>query len=160
MKIESRYKAQTGTYVSAVPERSAYGYLSNLLGRFAKVEHAGRLSVPADLHCTVMFAPNNVLTPKQQLEILSQTRPFRATAKALTIWQGGDNDSYLVLELTSPDLEAAHLRLKDEFGLAPTFAVYRPHITLISGLPAAPEASYDVDPVALMLTGLRIEDTK
>jgi 2'-5' RNA ligase len=160
MKVESRYKANTGTYISVVPQKSSYGYLESLLRKFLKVQHGGRLAVPADMHCTVMYAPNSVLTAAQQLAVLSQAQAFKATAKALTVWRGADEDYYLVLELDSPDLARFHAKLAADFGLVPTFDDYRPHITLISGMSSGQEASYPVEPAELALTGLRIEDAK
>jgi hypothetical protein len=159
MKIESRYKAQEGTYLSVVPDSSSYHYLASFLSKVSSLSN-GRLAVPADMHCTVMFAPTSILTAEQQLAILQKAGSFKAVSKQLTCWHGGDGDSYIVLELDCPELQEFHGWLRSEFGMEPTFDDYKPHITLVSSMPACPTGSYPIKPVELTLSGLRIEDTK
>lgn len=160
MKIESRYKAQKGSYLSVVPDAASYEYLVSFLVEAAPALPGGRLSVPADLHCTVMFAPDSVLNAEQQFAVMRACTSFRAVARQLTCWQGGDGDSYIVLELDCPELKEFHAWLRSDFGMTPSFDDYRPHITLVSSLPACPPGSYPVKPVEIILSGLRIEDIK
>lgn len=155
MLIQARYKAQTGTYISVVPD-----YISYLMSFLEADFNGGRKSVPADLHCTVMYAPNSILTPEQQQLILETAGRFRAYSKQLTCWQGEDGESYVVLELDCPELVEFNSWLRSHFGMVPTFDEYNPHITLVSGLPAMATKSVPLPRIKLNLSGMRIEDAK
>lgn len=155
--LAARYKAQSGTYMSVVPDAPSCGIVMD----YCIPTDKGRVAVPADFHCTVMYAPDSILTPEQQLLAITKCPPsFEAYTKQLTRWVGGDSDSYVVLELECPALQDYHAWLRTELGMVSSFDDYNPHITIVSGLPASERLIVPVKRTRINLSGLRIEDAK
>jgi hypothetical protein len=150
----ANFKGRKGTYVSVIPTGDSIAEIRKFLPNIPEA------SEPASFHATVIYS-KSILTKDGQDALLKEVDTvFNATAVAVTTWVGHDDNSYVVLELESPELAELNKKLKTEYGLVTNFDDYRCHVTLAADLTPIPPKSVRIKPVKLQFFGLRIEDAK
>ena len=161
LTINASYHGDRGTYSSVMPTRESRDALHELASHIQE----GEVTNIWDLHSTVMWS-SGVLSTEQQFDFAlsyDADHKFSATPKEFVVWNGHDDENYLVLLLTSTDLVEANLKLQS-YGLTANFD-YNPHITFAERVSSGYDVSYLNRMLAerklqLQLTGIRLEDAK
>jgi len=99
------------------------------------------------IHVTVIYSRSRPQKQPQAFDINGYVTP-----KSFGIFgKGTSAEPYvLVLEVDSPELQQAHIRMKREYGIKYTYSEYKPHITL----------TYDINRVLPGLKKLRPKQKK
>jgi hypothetical protein len=79
-------------------------------------------------HVTVMYSRSRPKGELENFDISGVVEPL-----AFDIFGKGTKDQphVLVLKLKAPSLETAHKKLRNSYGLKPTYPTYEPHLTLV-----------------------------
>lgn len=89
-----------------------------------------------DLHCTVIYSTKT--KDGVNLPNVDKNERFDAKPIGLAYWPGHDNDGYVVMLLESDDLKELHWRFRVR-DLEPTFADYKPHVSVVHPCPSKPD---------------------
>lgn len=113
------YTGDNGIYAAVeLPEAFAKHF-------FDMCDALGLERPPAEeLHCTVMYSPENTVR-----QMPTVNKAINALVPSVQHWVGHNDKVYVVADVQSMALVQLHSQFAKQ-GAKPTFAAYRPHITL------------------------------
>jgi hypothetical protein len=120
---EALIDCPNGIFVKVLPTIQS---IVEIKRRFQQLE--SRQSMLDDLHATLMYSKtsiNNIILPH-----VDKNARFNAEGTSLEFWPGHDNEGYVVMKLSSPDLVTLNSKFRDA-GLVGTFPNYSPHVSLL-----------------------------
>ena len=114
------FDSQGGLYVWVDPDEASILKLQALMAGapFKTVQSTG-------YHATVLYH-NHALPQSIKIPV---DRPLVATVRELIVWDERDGEKIVVAALDSPDLQALHAELLDEY-LTHSFPTFNPHVTV------------------------------
>lgn len=155
----SAYTGQHGFYCAAIPSKASQQALISWLSQVTDGEEFNEFN--EDPHVTLMYSAEKI--PQQ----IPQFQPMTALTRCVRYWTGSNNESYVVLELFSPDFQAAWSKLT-RLGAQHSYPMLTAHMTLIKKLPLlgldvknwVARANYIHKTMSLTFDKFRVEDLR
>ena len=151
---KATYTGKSGLYSCVFPVKGFTPLLKAITDLLA--EDRIELYDISEFHCTIMYskkdAPHSIRITKF---LNSGPFTFKAWSDQVDYWEGHDKAGYLVLKLTSRDLDMRHEQYQD-LGCKHSFPEYEAHITLADNVTSKPK---NLAKINQMLKSLKFEIT-
>lgn len=149
-----------GLYVAAYPDRPSVESIKSLVRAYDL--YGLGVTEDEELHCTLVYSRAPLLEEKLYLKKVEAILPAYAKGVGFTVFKQRQGGSCLVLELETLALTTAHVISMTQHRARYDFPHYRPHVTLVTGLPddyIAPEFVGDVELNFSRIQAKPLEDT-